>query len=822
MTGSVWNDIRYAAVSLRRTPTFSATALVTLALGIGANTTVFSLVNAVMLRQLPVADPQQLAFVGSRNPAAADTSVNLLSNPAWLQRIRQETGIFTGVAAYNVRDFKVESSDGVEPVVGQYASGNYHSLIGVPMALGRGFATENDFAAGASPIAVISDNYWQRRYRRSPDALGSRLVVGGHAVTIVGVTAMGFDGLQPGRSIDVTLPLSIRVQDEPDFVTSLDSWTNMPLVARLNPGVSPAAAEPVVHAAYREHMSRPGIGFGRTRDGRFVLSAALVPAARGADRLRREYEPALRVLGAIVALVLLIACVNVANLFLARGEARASDVAMRLAMGATRWRIVRYLLTEAGLIAIGGGVAGFVAASWATRYVASLLVQSQRPISIDVQPDARVLAFTLAVAGVATLLFALSPALRATRSAPPARLMRVGTTPAGRLWGRKLLVATQLAMSVVLVFAAGLLVRTLRNLQAVNGHFATDAVLAFAIDANDTTFRPERMADLCADAIGRLKQPGVVAASCSTMTPLDTAREIRVLGLPALPPGRASRDVLANAVSPDYFATFDIGVVRGRLFTDSDSAGAPRAAILNEAAAHHFFAGRDPIGREIAFGGRPDPKQALTVIGIVNDTRQQVRDTPEPMVYQPLAQMRVPPDYLIGAVRTTGELSSIATRIRGVVRDLSPQLAVGWVRTLREQMKAALVTERLLVSLSVAFGVLALVLAGIGVYGVVAYDVARRTREIGIRMALGARRRTVVGRVLRQMAIVVIPGIAAGSGAGVMTSALVEMFLFGITPRDPSTLAVTTIVLGLIALAAAYVPARRAAVVNPAIALRAE
>jgi predicted permease len=821
MLDTTWKDLRYAARSLRRAPAFTMTALVTLALGIGANTAIFSLVNAVMLRTLPVAAPEELVFVGHRNPSADDRGVNLLSNPAWLQRIRQEAGIFAGVAAYNIRDFKVVSDDAVEQIVGQYASGNYHSLIGVPMELGRGFTSENDFAPGSSPIAVISDRYWQRRYDRSPDALGSRLVIGGHTVTIVGVTAPGFEGLQPGRSIEITLPLSIRVQDEPDFVTSIDSWTGMPLVARLQPGVTASAAEPVVDRAFREHMTQPGIGFGRARDGRFLLTAAVVPADRGADRLRRDYEPALQVLMVIVAIVLAIACVNVANLFLARGVARADEIAMRLAIGASRWRVVRQLLTEGAIVALGGGLVGYAAAGWATLYVQTLLRGGQRPIAIDVQPDARVLAFTLGVASITTLLFGLAPALFATRVAPNARITAT-TATTRRSPGRMVLVGAQLAMCVVLVFEAGLFARTLRNLQRVDGRLATDTVLAFAIDANDSGFPLERLATTCTEAIDRLRQPDVMAASCSTMTPLDTAFEIRVLGLPELPPGRDTRDIFANAVTPGYFAAFGIESVRGRLFTAADTPAAPRVAILNEAGARHFFGDRDPIGQHIAFGSRPDPALVMTVIGIVRDVRQQLRVTEAPMAYQPLAQIRFPPDYIVGAIRTASDPAPLGTRVRGVVRSLSPALAVSWIRTLREQMRAALVTERLLASLSLAFGVLAVVLAGIGVYGVIAYDVTRRTREIGIRIALGAQQRTVLIGVFRQIMLIVIPGIAAGVGAGMFASAAIETFLFGITPRDPWTLAAAALMLALIACVAGYVPARRAANVNPALALRAQ
>lgn len=831
MIDAIWQDLRYATRSLGRAPAFTAAAVVTLALGIGANTAIFSLVNAVMLRTLNLGAAREIVFVGYRSPTALDTGVSLLSNPPWLKRLRQETGVFSGVAAYNIRDFKVASEAGVEQVVGQFASGNYHALIGVPMALGRGFATENDFAPGSSPIAVISDSYWQRRYGRNPDVLGRQFVVGAHAVTIVGVTAPGFEGLQPGRSIEVTLPLSIRVQDESDFETSLDSWTGMPLVARLRPGVTAAAAEPVVDAAFREHMSTPGIGFGRTQDGRFVLTAAVVPAARGADRLRREYEPALRVLTAIVAMVLLIGCVNVANLFLARGLARAHEIATRLAIGAGRWRVVRQLVAEAALVAVGGGLIGFLGAGWATRYVAAVLRQSQRPIVIDAQPDARVLAFTLAVAFVTTLLFGLAPALGATRLALAFRRASAYSATPRRSWGRMALVGSQVAMCVVLVFGAVLLLRTLRNLEQVDRRFATDSVLAFVIDAIDTPFPLERMAGVCTDALERLRQPDMIAGSCAMMTPLDTAREVSVLGLPELPPGRATRDILSNGVSPGFFPTFGIDLVRGRLFTAADRRGAPRVAILNETAARHFFGDRDPIGRQIAFGSRPNPAHAITVVGIVRDVRQRLRDVPEPMSYQPLEQMRFPPEYLVGAIRTTGDPGPIAARIRPAVRELTPLVAVGWIRTLREQMRAALVTERLLASLSAAFGGLALLLAAVGVYGVIANDVTRRTREIGIRMALGAARRTVLVGVLRQVALIVVPGVCAGILGGMLAfrwrvtgggSATVENLLFGITSRDPWTLAVTALVLALVGVTAAYMPARRATRVDPALSLRAE
>jgi len=414
------------------------------------------------------------------------------------------------------------------------------------------------------------------------------------------------------------------------------------------------------------------------------------------------------------------------------------------------------------------------------------------------------------------------PAIRATRLAPTLRVTPAGPATARRSVGRMVLVGAQLAMCVVLVFGAGLLARTLRNLEQVDRRLATDAVVAFAIDANDTAFPLERLSTFCAEAIDRLRRPGVVAGSCSTMTPLDTAREVRVLGLPALPPGRESRDILANAVSPGFFASFGTDLVRGRLFTATDTATAGRVAVLNETAVRHFFGDQDPIGRQIAFGSRPDPAQMMTVVGVVGDVRQALREAVLPMAYQPLDQLRVPPDYIVGAIRTTADPAAIAGSARGVVADLGGTLAVSWVRSQREQMRAALATERLLAGLSVVFGLLALALAAVGVYGVIAYDVTRRTREIGIRMALGARQRTVLAAVLRQVGWIVVPGVAAGVFASLQASAAVEAFLFGITPRDPWTLVVTAGVLTVTGFAAAALPARRAARVDPALTLRNE
>ena len=718
MLETLIQDVRYALRSSRRTPGFACAAIATLALGIGANTAIFSLMNAVLFRTLPVAAPQDLHFIA----LGAGSDLLTASNYLWLESIRRREDVFSGVAGYNIRDFKVATDEGQQRVVGQYVTGNYHALVGVPIARGRGFVAEDDRAAGGGSIAVISDGYWTRRYGRDPEILGKSLVVGGRTITIVGVTAPGFEGMQPGRALDITLPLSIRAADEPDFLTEPDSWTSMPLVARLKPGTDLRQAQAVVKAAFREHLAEHQIrGFARMPSGD-ERSAVLLPAAKGHDRLRTDYSTPLTVLMGMVGLVLLVSCVNVANLLLVRGTARANEVAVRMSVGASRGRLIRQFLTESLLFSLSGGALGLLLAGWSTWFIASLFLENQNPIVINAQPDVVVFLFTMLLSLLTGLVFGLMPAVNATRLdlAPTLKLRDVTSVGVGRLSGRQILVAAQIALCLVLVFGAGLLVRTQRNLQQVQGGFATENILVSALDANDTTFPPERMVELCSSAVERLRdRTGAISGSCSTMSPVDTAFEGRVLGIPTPPPGPGANRVSANTVTPDYFRTFGIDLVRGRLFTAQDTASAPRVALVNETAARFYFGGADPIGRPIAFGSKPDPARVMTVVGIVRDARHSLRQSPPRMVYQPLAQITQPPDTLTAAIRTTSDPTPAAGLVRGEVAALSRDVAVTWVRTMQQQIAAALTSERLLATLSTAFGLLALLLACIGLYGVV-------------------------------------------------------------------------------------------------------
>lgn len=820
MLETLWQDIRYAVRSLRRTPAFTAAAIVTLALGIGANTAIFTLIEAVLLRTVPVAAPEQLYFVAHGIPGRYSDS----SNYRWLERVRQRTDALAGATAYTHRIFKVSSDAGVERVFGQYVSGNYHGMLGVPMALGRGFSEERDDAAGASPIAVISDAYWARRFNRSPAAIGSTLTVGGHPVTVVGVTAPQFAGLAPGDAVDLTLPLSMRLLDEPDFLDWTDSLISMPIVVRLKPGIGSEAASQAVAAAFAEYMAEPfNVDFRRTPRGDLRV-ATLLPAARGDDDLRVEYGTALRVLMGIVGLVLLIGCVNVANLLVVRGAERSREVAVRLSIGASRRRVMRQLVTEGLVLSAIGGVVGFLLAGWGAAFVGGLLRTGMEPVTLDVQPDLTVLVFTATMSLAAGLLFSLMPALLATRLDLGPALKGLPATVRRRGWsGRDALVAAQVALCLVVVFGAGLLVRTLQNLRTLDAGFQREGVVVFLIDARDTPFPVDRLAPLCADVVARLtERPDVVSGACSTMSPIEGNSEGRAITVDGVPPAPDDPPfVYSNSVDADYFATFGMRIVRGRGLTAADRTPSNRVAVISEAMARQYFRGADPIGRTFRWGRR-EPSEPITIVGVVADARRSLRDDPPPMIYTPMQHRAESARDLLAAVRTSGPSSLVVAAVREYVGQASRQVALTYVRSMDEQIAAALILERLLATLSTAFALLALVLACVGVYGVLAYDVTRRSRDIGITLALGAAPRHVLGGVLGRSARIAAAGIAGGLVGVAFTSGAVSRMLFGVEPRDPATLIAASLVLAATALLAGYFPARRAARVDPAMTLRTE
>ena len=816
-----WQDVRYAFRTMRRSPTFAATVILTLALGIGANTAIFSLFEAVMLRALPIDAAGDLYFVaqGSRRSTPS-------ANYPFFERIRTRTDLFAGVTAYlRNASIKVSAGDTIETARAQFVSGNYYAVVGARMALGRGF-TANDDRPGTAPLeAVISAGYWARRFGSDPQILGRTLTIDGRPMTLVGVTAPGFDGLDPGARVDVTLPVAVKVLDSPGFLTDHQTWLgDMPIVVRLQPGMSSAPASAAIDVLLQTYLAEPDNAWLRKMPGWDRVRATLIPAHRGTDALRDRYSTAVQLLMAMVAVVLLIGCANVANLLVARGTARAREVAVRLSIGATRLRLVRQFLTESLMLALIGGALGLFAARVSLRAIAAMIDAGPNPIHLDLQPNAMVLAFTVAVSVATGLLFGLAPAVGTTRlDMSPALKSSGAATARSRRWSmRQVLVSVQIGLCVLLVSGAGLLAQTLRNLETRSTGIDRHNLLLFSLDARGTPFRAEGIPALCDDLITRARSAAVVSGACSRNIPINGRGNAAPLEVPGAPPRPLNaRLVFTNMVSTDYFRTLGIGVVSGRVFASSDSANAPKVAIVNRALVRFFFGDGDPIGRSVHF--YRDDENPMTIVGIVEDaTQRSLREEPPMAIYTPLTQLREPEALVTVALRTPGDATPLAESIRAEVRGLAPEVVVDNVRTMEQQIGSELVRERLLAMLSIAFAGLAVVLSCIGLYGVVSYDVTRRLRTIGIRMALGARRVDVLLDVVRTALLVSAIGIIGGLLVTLGGTRVVESLLFGVTARDPLTLIAAAALLMLTTVLASYVPARRASLVDPAVVLRTD
>jgi len=803
-------DVRHAVRSCAANPGFTIVVVLTLALGIGANTAIFSLIDALMLRSLPVRDPDQLVQVWMGDPAKPDAG---FSYPI-VRALAARSDIFATAAGFSsVRPFNVGSRGSVAAVRGAFVTGAFYETLGLTPFKGR-LLTRADDEIGAPLVAVISHGYWERQYGARPDIVGQTLTIGGAPVTIVGVSPRGFVGANVGDIAEITVPVAAIPQIQPEASRLLErgnSWLRM--LARPAAGVSLTQATARLDATWRQISSEliapgwPSFLRKQMADAVFQLS----PGGTGWTVLRAQYTKPLVVLMTVVSLVLLIACANVASLLLARASSRQREIAVRLAIGAGRARVVRQLLVESIVVSIAGAVMGLVLASLTSRFLVTLISSGPVDVSIDLSPNWHVLGFTTALAIATALAFGTAPALQATSTQPSSALRADSRTTPAMTRLLPLLVSGQVALSLALLVGAGLFVRTLQNLQAVDPGFKSDGVLLVNLTPR---------APMPSNFLDDLRQaPGVVSASMSTHTPFDGA----VWSDVAVPAGQQvpERDnALFVGAAPGFFDTMQIRLLAGRQFTDRDSLDRPAVAIVNRAYAQRFFPDRNPVGQHLAAMVRSERKD-LEIVGLVESTHTTgLRAAPRATVYVAYSQLTGTLPTAI-TFRVAGSLAQTGDAIRRLLQAKVPSSPID-VRPLSEQVNGRMSQERMMATLASGFGVLAVALACIGLYGLLACSVARRIKEIGIRMALGAERSRVMTLVVSRAVRLVLAGISVGLPTALAASRWIESMLFGLKSTDLITIAGAIGMLILTAQVAVYIPAWRASRVDPLAALRHE
>ena len=834
--GNLAHDLRFAMRTFKKSPVFVTVAVLSLALGIGANTAIFSLVDQLLLRLLPVKNPQQLVLLWSRGPHyGSNTGRYKLSYPMY-EDFRDHNQVFSGMFCRYDTSFNISYGGRTERVDAELVSGTYFPVLGVGAALGRVFTPDDDRIPGSAPFAVISYRYWKNRFAGSPDVIGKKLLVDGYPITIVGVSQAGFDGTDAGTSPDIRVPIVMEAQMDPQFAKyySLKNrrgrWVNV--FGRMKAGVTiqkaKASLQPFFHQILDMEVQQEEFAHAapETKKAFLTMWMDLLPAARGESEMRRQFANPLLVLTALVGLVLLIACANVVNLQIARATARQKEVAIRLALGATRGRIISQLLAENLLLALAGGAVGLAFAVWMDRGLLHFLPPGDSPLTISSTPDWRVLAFALAVSLLTGILFGLAPALQSTRPELAGTLKdQVGSIAGGTSVGlRKMLVAAQVSLSLLLLIGAGLFIRSLSNLKDLDPGFRVTNLVTFAVNPTMNGYRPERSLDFYRRLRDDLTAiPGVESASLAVMPVLngwEWDSSMTVEGYRNKP--NDAPDPHMQFVTPDYFKTMRIPILLGRDFRVTDAKGAPKVCIVNEKFARRFFGDGIALGKHIGLGGDPGTRLDTEIIGVARDTKyESMRDEVPIEVYEPYTQQ----DFVIGMyayVRTASQPEQTFLSIRRVVNNLDPNLPIFQMKTLETQVEHSLITERLVATLSSGFGILATLLAAIGLYGVMAYIVAQRTREIGVRIALGASGRDVMMLVMRDVFLLTGIGIAIGLPAAWALTRMVQSQLYGIHPNDAVTVAGATAGIAVVALLAGYLPAWRATRVDPMRALRWE
>ena len=819
------SDIRNALRTLMATPIVTVVAILSLGLGIGANTAIFSILDTLMLRALPVKAPDRLAVLGMGRDRDSWTY------PIW-EQVRGRADLFDGVFAYSSGRFNLSSAGQTDYVDGFWGSGRVFDVLGVPAILGRTFTEADDRRGGGpdGPVAVISYRYWQSRYAGATDVIGRTLTIERVPFTIVGVVPPEFFGIEVGRTFDIAIPFGTEplIRGKESALDRRSNWW-LSIVVRLKPEQSLDAATAAVRGVQAQVRDATMPQNYRAQDKAQYLSEAftLIPATTGNSYLRDRYRTALLTIMGVVALVLLIACANIANLLLARATARRHEMSVRLALGASRARLIRQLLVESLLLSCCGAIVAILFARWGAVLLVRQLSTSTNTVFLDIGLDWRMLGFTALIAIVTALLFGTAPAFRASGVTPTDALKERGRGVVGEsgLGFGNLLIIVQVALSLLLLVAGGLFIRTFTSLSHLPLGFDRNPILVVSINAAKATANPAERIDLYDRLRRAAAVPGVSSAAASVVTPVSGSTwqyGIERFDDRVVPMGEKDRGVYVNLVSPGWFQTYGTRFLGGRDFNDHDTKAGQHVVIVNEAFARKFANGTNPIGhhlRQPEYPGRPTVDQEI--VGYVQDAvYRSLRAPVPPTMYLPIAQQAEPPSGISISVRAaTGSPALLTKSVAAALGAVNSDITMTF-RLLAEQVESSLIQERIVALMSGFFGLLALLLAGLGLYGITSYAVNRRRTELGIRMALGAAPSGVVALVLRRVGGLVTAGIVLGAAISWMLARLVATLLFGLQPHDPATLAGAAVILATIGGLAGWLPARRASRIDPANVLR--
>jgi predicted permease len=827
-------DLRFAVRSLRRSPLFSIVAILSLALGIGANTAIFTLIDQVLLRKLPVSHPEQLVMLFQRGPHNGSNMGGRMHSYPMYQEIQERAEPLAEVVARRMASASVSIDNQTERVDAEMVSGNFFTMLGVKPAIGRVFSSqEDDRQYQGHPVVVLSYGYWESRFARDPSILGKKILVNDYPMTIVGVSQKGFSGLDPAQSPQIRVPIQMKPVIVPDW-----TWVHMDdrrtrwvqVFARLKPGYTVETAKGPLQGLFMQmrqyEMTLPAAkDWSPYSREQFMKGTMNVEsAAEGYSGLRNSFSTALVVLMSMVGLVLLIACANVANLLIARAFMRQKEMAVRLSLGASRGQLVKQMLVESLALSFAGGAVGLGLAVVLTRSLLALMPSSGSPLLISASPDPRILAFTVVLTFLTGIVFGLVPALRASRPDPWTTLKdTVGSIAGtgGSLFLRKGLVAAQVALSFLLLFGAGLFVRSLQNLKTTDTGVALDNLVTFQLSPALSGYDDERAVLFNQQLLDRLRSaPGIKSASMAAVSILSGDEWDSSMAVE----GHTYKDgedqqAFMNALSPGYFEAMKIPLLEGRDFRLADVKKEATVAIVNRRFAEHFFKGKSAVGKRLGWGGGPKSKLTIEIVGVVADS---LYEGPREGVHRQVFVPKWGKGGSVFYVRTLTGSAAAANIIRNEVKQLNASMPVYDMKTVEGQLDETLLTDRLIALLSAGFGLLATLLASIGLYGVMAFVVARRRKELGIRLALGSPRAVVLWLVMSEVLLLLAIGLAIGVPAAMASGRFVGSQLYGIEPRDPWMAGFTVLLLTMVSVAAGLIPAHRASRIDPILALRCE